>query len=65
MVSDEARKAIDSAEIILAKGLGNYESMCKQGRHIFFSFLCKCELFTSRFNVPRLTGVFVEERVAD
>ncbi|MEE3470221.1 MAG: ARMT1-like domain-containing protein [Butyrivibrio hungatei] len=61
MLSDEARKAIDSAEIILAKGLGNYESMCKQGRHIFFSFLCKCELFTSRFNVPRLTGVFVED----
>ncbi|MBQ4220502.1 MAG: DUF89 family protein, partial [Butyrivibrio sp.] len=65
MLSDEAKKAIDSAEIILAKGLGNYESMCKQGRHIFFSFLCKCELFTSRFNVPRLTGVFVEERIAD
>ncbi len=61
MLSDDARKAIDSTDIILAKGLGNYESMCGQGRHIFFSFLCKCELFTSRFNVPRLTGVFVED----
>ena len=62
MLSDEAKKSIDSSDIILAKGLGNYESMCGQGRHIFFSFLCKCELFTNRFNVPRLTGVFVEEK---
>ncbi len=61
ILSDEAKKAVDHADIILAKGQGNYESMCRQGRHIFYSFLCKCELFTSRFEVPKLTGVFVEE----
>lgn len=61
MLPDEAKKALDTADVILAKGQGNYESLCRQGRHIFYSFLCKCELFTSRFNVPRLTGVFVEE----
>ena len=33
----------------------------EQGRHIFYSFLCKCDLFTNRFNVPKLTGIFVEE----
>lgn len=61
MLPDEAKKVLDTADVILAKGQGNYESLCRQGRHIFYSFLCKCELFTSRFNVPRLTGVFVEE----
>ncbi len=62
MLSAEARQALDSADVILAKGQGNYESLSHQGRHIFCSFLCKCELFTERFSVPPLTGMLVEER---
>ena len=61
MLSDEAKAALDSADIILAKGQGNYETLNGQGRHIFYAFLCKCELFTSRFDVPRLTGILAEE----
>lgn len=61
MLPQEAKQAVDQADVILAKGQGNYESLNGQGRHIFFSFLCKCDLFTSRFSVPRLTGIFVEE----
>ena len=49
------------ADIIFAKGQGNYESLAGQGLHIFYSFLCKCDLFTTKFNVPRLTGIFIEE----
>lgn len=61
MLTDEARGAVDRADVILAKGQGNYESLCGQGLHIFYSFLCKCELFTGRFEVPKFTGIFVEE----
>ena len=61
MLPAEAKEAIDSADVILAKGQGNYESLCGQGRHIFYSLLCKCRLFTDRFDVPELTGVFIEE----
>ncbi len=61
MLSKTARTAIDSADVILSKGQGNYETLNGQGRHIFYAFLCKCELFTSRFRVPRLTGLLVEE----
>ena len=61
MLTDEAKSAIDHADVILAKGQGNYESLSKQGRHIFYSLLCKCDLFIERFGVPRLTGIFVEE----
>ena len=57
----ESRRALDHADIILAKGQGNYESLSGQGRHVFYAFLCKCELFTSRFNVLPLTGMLVEE----
>lgn len=62
MMSDQAKAAMDHADVILAKGQGNYESLCNQGMHIFYLFLCKCELFTSRFRVPKFTGIFVEEK---
>lgn len=62
MMPDEAKKAVDEADVILAKGQGNYETMSDQGRHIFYAFLCKCDLFTERFQVPRLTGIFTEEK---
>ncbi len=61
MLTDEAKNILDNADVILAKGQGNYESLCDQGRHIFYSFLCKCDLFTNRFNVSKLTGIFTEE----
>ena len=61
MLSPEAREALDRADVVLVKGQGNYESLAGQGRHIFYSFLCKCGLFTDRFDVPLLTGMFVEE----
>ena len=61
MLPAEAKNAMDTADVILAKGQGNYESLCGQGRHLFYSLLCKCRLFTERFDVPELTGVFLEE----
>ena len=57
----ESLRVLEEADVILAKGQGNYESLCGRGRHIFYSFLCKCELFTTRFQVPPLTGLFIEE----
>lgn len=62
MMPEESKMALDVADVILAKGQGNYESLNGQGRHIFYEFLCKCDLFTTRFQVPKLTGMFIEER---
>ncbi|SFO13672.1 hypothetical protein SAMN05216351_103273 [Pseudobutyrivibrio sp. JW11] len=56
-----AKDAVDNADVILSKGQANYESFAGEGHNAFFTFLCKCDLFVSRFNVPRLTGMFVEE----
>lgn len=61
MMSTESKEVLDNADIILSKGQGNYESMSGQGRHAFYMFLCKCDLFTGKFNVPRLTGILIEE----
>ncbi len=61
MLPDDAKAAMDHADVILAKGQGNYETLSGQGRHIFYSLLCKCDLFTNRFKVPKLTGLLIEE----
>ncbi len=61
MLSEEAKEAVDTADIIFSKGQANYESFAGEGRHAFYTFLCKCDLFINRFNVPKLTGMFVEE----
>ncbi len=60
-LSEEAKTAVDNADIIFSKGQANYESFAGEGHHAFYTFLCKCDLFINRFNVPKLTGMFVEE----
>ncbi len=61
MLPEPARQALDQADVILAKGQGNYESLSGTGRRIYYAFLCKCDLFIRRFGVPPLTGMLVEE----
>lgn len=61
LLNDEAKDYFDHSDVILAKGQGNYESISGCDRQIFYSFLCKCDLFTTRFNVPLFTGMFICE----
>lgn len=60
LLSEEAKQIMNTSDIIFAKGQGNYESLSGQGFHIFYSFLCKCDLFINKFNVPKFTGMFLE-----
>ncbi|MBQ6696865.1 MAG: DUF89 family protein [Lachnospiraceae bacterium] len=61
LLSPQARSVLEEADVILSKGQGNYESLSGYKGTVYYSFLCKCELFTGRFGVPRLTGMFVRE----
>lgn len=61
MIPEEALSALKKADVILSKGQGNFESMSNQGYHIFYSFLCKCDMFMEYFKVDRFTGMIVEE----
>lgn len=62
MLSGEARQVIGSADIVISKGQGNFETLYGCGLNIYYLFLCKCEWFTKRFGMERLKGVFVNER---
>ena len=60
-LSEEAKTKLDGADVIIAKGQGNFESMCREGYNPYYLFLCKCDLFTNRFGVERFTSVFCKE----
>ena len=63
LLSERAKEVLREADVILSKGQGNYESMSGQGYDAFYLLLCKCDLFTARFGVPRLTGIFTEDSI--
>ena len=60
-LSPEAMEEVGKADLLAAKGQGNYEGLSGCGLNVFYFFLCKCELFTRRFGVPRFTGVMTRE----
>ena len=41
-ISPEAKELLDSADILLAKGQGNFETLNGCGLNIYYLFLCKC-----------------------
>lgn len=62
LISREARRAVDGADLIISKGQGNFETLHGCGKNIYYLFLCKCDLFVKRFGLARYTGVFANER---
>ena len=60
-ISPEARAAITEADLILAKGQGNFETLQGCGLNVYYAFLCKCQFFADRFGVPVYTGMLVRE----
>lgn len=61
-ISDEARATLENADLILAKGQANFETMRGCGLNVFYLFMCKCQLFATRFHVPRFTGMLVRDK---
>lgn len=60
-ISKDALSLIEDADLVLAKGQGNFETLVGCGKNIFYLFLCKCDLFTKRFNMNKFDGVFTHE----
>ncbi|NLI20254.1 MAG: DUF89 family protein [Clostridiales bacterium] len=61
-ISQEARRSLSEADVIVSKGQANFESLSGCGLNVYYLLLCKCDYFVRRFRVPRLTGLFVNER---
>ncbi len=61
-ISAKAKCLIDNADLIIAKGQANFETLNGCGKNIFYIFLCKCNLYCRRFNVPQFTGMLLSEK---
>ncbi len=61
-ISDEAKDAIRNADLIISKGQGNLEGFLGNGFNTYYMFLVKCDFFVKKFNLPRFTPVFRNEK---
>ena len=62
LISAKARKVLEEADLLIAKGQGNYETLSGSGLNIYYLFLCKCRLFVERFHVEQFQGVLLREQ---
>ena len=62
MLSEEATAALSDADVILAKGMANAETMLGCGYNVYYAFLVKCQRFVTRFGKPMFTPMLVKER---
>ena len=62
LLGQEALDALNSADVILAKGMANCETMFGCGYNVYYAFLVKCQRFVDRFRKPMLTPMLVKER---
>lgn len=62
LLSDECRKAMDEADVILSKGMGNMETLYGCGYPIYYAFLVKCQHFVEILHQPLFTPMLVDER---
>ena len=61
LLSEQARDAIASSDVILAKGMANVETMYGCGLNLYYAFLVKCQHFVDIFKKPLFTPMFVKE----
>ena len=61
-LSPEAATAIATADVIIAKGMANTETMYGCGYNIYYAFLIKCQRFVKEFGQPMFTPMLVKER---
>ena len=57
----EAEQALCEADVILAKGMANVETMLGCGYNIYYAFLVKCQRFVNLFGKPLMTPMLVGE----
>ena len=62
LLGAEAKAAMDDADVIIAKGQGNAETLLDCGYNIYYAFLVKCVRFEQRYGKPKFTPMFVKEK---
>ena len=63
LASDELKQALDRADVTIAKGQANVETLLDtgQGYNIYYAFLVQCKRFMDRFGREKLTPMLVRD----
>ncbi len=61
MISETSKAKIESADVVIAKGQGNFETLRFCKKNVYYLFMCKCEMFAKRFNVERYSGMLIND----
>ena len=62
LISPEAKEALQAADVVIAKGMGNTETLWGCGYNVYYAFLVKCARFVTCFRKPLMTPIFVREK---
>ena len=57
----QAKAALETADVILSKGMANVECLYGDGYNIYFAFLVKCDKFERIFQKPLMTPMFIRD----
>ena len=60
-LSDEARQALENADVVIAKGMANTETMWGCKYNVYYAFLVKCRKFVAHFGKPMFTPMLVRQ----
>ncbi|MFA9398383.1 MAG: DUF89 domain-containing protein [Clostridiaceae bacterium] len=59
--SESFNNYFKSSNIIIAKGQGNYETLCDNKENIYFLFLCKCDMMVKNLGRDKFSNVFINQ----
>lgn len=62
LLGQEAKQALETADVILSKGQANVETMLGCGYNVYYAFLVKCQRFIDLFSKEKLTPMLIRER---
>ena len=64
LASDELKEALSTADVIIAKGQANVETLLDTGHgyNVYYAFLVKCKRFIDRFGRDKLTPMLVRDQ---
>ena len=61
LLGEQAKQALEAADVILSKGQANVETLYGCGYPIYYVFLVKCQRFITLFQKPKLTPMLIKE----
>ena len=61
LLGPEAKQAMEEADVVIAKGMGNTETLYGCGRNVYYAFLVKCERIVRYFEKPMMTPMFIRD----